>query len=134
MSGVMYRALKILVVGIGVCAMWAAPGSAFQLFGGGTDMNSGGIDSLQQAVEEKPKLDGAPLNLGTDGKSDPSSEEGMDIWIPYWGVVGKMPKLDFGMEMLYGAEEDAENDPARGLGLKEFGSDFSIKGTIKRKF
>ncbi len=130
----MLRTLKILVICAGVVAIWGAPGSAFQLFSGGTGLHSGGNNPLKGTVEEKPSLDGTPLDLEGDGLAAPSSNEGMNIWIPGLGVVGKMPTLNFGLEMLYGADESSRGELGGPGDLKDFESDFSIKGTIKRKF
>ena len=84
----MYRTLKMLVVCAGVYAIWVAPGSAFQLFGGSTDFHPDGNSPLQQAAEEKPSLDETPLDLGESGKAGPPQSKGMNIWIPGLGVVG----------------------------------------------
>ncbi|MCF6199759.1 MAG: hypothetical protein L3J67_10265 [Hyphomicrobiaceae bacterium] len=130
----MLRTFKILVVCAGIVTIWGAPGSAFQLFGSGTGFHSDGNNPLQQSAEEKPSLDETPLDLGENGQSVPSQSEGMNIWIPGLGVVGKMPKFDFGLEMLYGVDEPSRDEFGGAGDLKEFESDFSIKGTIKRKF
>jgi hypothetical protein len=56
---------------------------------------------------------------------------GPEIRVPGLGAIGSLPKLDFGLELLYGAseprgmrEELNKNEP----------SDLQIRGTVKYKF
>ena len=54
---------------------------------------------------------------------------GTEVRIPGIGTVGVLPKLDFGLELLYGATEskigpDTKSEP----------SDVQIRGTIKHRF
>ncbi len=53
---------------------------------------------------------------------------GTEVRIPGFGKVGVLPKLDFGLELLYGATE------AKGLPDKSEPSDVQIRGTIKHRF
>ena len=54
---------------------------------------------------------------------------GTEVKIPGFGTVGVLPKLDFGLELLYGATE------ARGrTDDKSEPSDVQIRGTIKHRF
>lgn len=54
---------------------------------------------------------------------------GTEVKIPGLGTVGVLPKLDFGLELLYGATENkAVPDP------KSDPSDVQIRGTIKHRF
>ena len=55
-------------------------------------------------------------------------KEGIELVIPGIGKLGTLPKLDFGLELLYGASEDKEEE-------EEFDSDgVTIKGSVKHKF
>ena len=135
MSGTMSRTFKMLIVSVALYAVWLVPGSAFQLFGGSDSQSTGSSASIHQPMDTVPRLpSGTTLDLGEDGTIDSSGNETMNIWIPGIGVVGKMPKLDFGLEMLYGAQKTQEDAPHAARELEEFDSDFAIKGTIKRKF
>ena len=54
---------------------------------------------------------------------------GTEVKIPGLGTVGVLPRLDFGLELLYGATEsrgrpDEKSEP----------SDVQIRGTIKHRF
>jgi hypothetical protein len=54
---------------------------------------------------------------------------GTEVRIPGIGTVGVLPKLDFGLELLYGATEQ------RGVPEdKSEPSDVQIRGTIKHRF
>lgn len=54
---------------------------------------------------------------------------GTEVRIPGIGTVGVLPKLDFGLELLYGA-----NEP-RGTPLDQSSpDDVQIRGTIKHRF
>jgi hypothetical protein len=54
---------------------------------------------------------------------------GTEVRIPGLGKVGVLPKLDFGLELLYGA-----TDQEKGLPEKSEPSDVQIRGTIKHRF
>jgi len=137
----MYKLLKLSIISLGLVAVWSTGGGAFQLFGEAS--------TRAVAVEKSP---GGPLaNIGDEGdtgstqldlsdKSHPDvgAAGSRDIWIPGLGVVGKMPDFDFGLEMLYGDNGDdapggAGNSPEI-LDMDQNRDDFSIKGTVKRKF
>ena len=53
---------------------------------------------------------------------------GTEVRIPGFGKVGVLPKLDFGLELLYGATE------SKGMSDKAEPSDVQIRGTIKHRF
>lgn len=80
---------------------------------------------------ETPKLQmqqpegGAGLSLTTPGDA---KSGGNDLSIPGLGTIGSLPKLDFGLELLYGggAPSDKPGD--------EKNDDVLIKGTIKHRF
>jgi hypothetical protein len=123
--------IKLIVV---TMMLFVASGSivwAIQLTGeASTVVSTGALDDVGQSDSDKAS---PSLGVGATGGSE-SVSSGVDIWIPGLGVVGKMPQLNFGLEMLYGhiggedgaqidMEKSDSNDP-----------DFTIKGTIKRKF
>jgi hypothetical protein len=82
-------------------------------------------------VLELPK---GPLNTGK-GLSLSGNElslgktSGTEVRIPGLGTVGVLPKLDFGLELLYGANEQ------KGLPHDSTSpDDVQIRGTIKHRF
>jgi hypothetical protein len=54
---------------------------------------------------------------------------GTEVRIPGLGTVGVLPKLDFGLELLYGA-----NDQKTPFPDKSGSDDVQLRGTIKHRF
>jgi hypothetical protein len=107
-------------------AVFAAPGAyAFQeqKSGGGAAADTQ-VPAVAEPSAEKP--------LGLSGEAMPSKDEGTEIRIPGLGRLGVLPKMDFGLELLYGA---AEQKPA---GVPEAAptpeDDLMIRGTVKHRF
>ena len=119
---------------------WACVGIALGLMLQGaaafeeTQIGGGAKDAPQKApaapVLELPKgplatgktleLSGTELNLG--------NTSGTEVRIPGLGSVGVIPKFDFGLELLYGADQ-------KGLPQdKTNPDDVQIRGTIKHRF
>lgn len=88
------------------------------------------------AGDAKPKTS-APLNLdGTGTSIDPAppASSGSDIRIPGLGKLGVWPKLDFGLELLYGGRDAAKADELD-RGRPDPSSDgVQIKGHIKHRW
>jgi len=74
---------------------------------------------LPKAVEESSKSPG--LHLG--------QTPGTEVHVPGFGTVGVLPKLDFGLELLYGANE--EKTPFQD---KDIPDDAQLRGTVKYRF
>ena len=55
---------------------------------------------------------------------------GTEVKIPGFGTVGVLPKLDFGLELLYGATDARGSRPDD----RSEPSDVQIRGTIKHRF
>ncbi len=131
----MFRAIQIMVVTASIAffpVFQVLSAGAFQLFGNdavqdaGVNNHPGGVNGAANA----PAQPSVELENGEGIIPD----EGMNIWIPGLGVVGKMPRLDFGLDMLYGTPETGDPHPDTARELGGFDTDFAIKGTIKRKF
>jgi hypothetical protein len=67
----------------------------------------------------------------SDPLSQPHKENGTELKIPGIGSVGVFPKLDFGLELLYGPKNGPE-----GIQLDQHGQegDVAIKGSLTHKF
>jgi len=84
------------------------------------------------AAEAAPKPTVPPAKSTLKAPEDEvvQGEKGIELTIPGVGSLGFLPKLDFGLELLYGAnngkieEDDAQADDPT----------FTIRGTVKRKF
>jgi hypothetical protein len=79
-------------------------------------------------ILELPKTPGKGLDLGATELSL-GKTSGTEVRIPGLGTVGVLPKLDFGLELLYGASEP------KGLPQDNTNpDDVQIRGTIKHRF
>ena len=116
--------MRLIAVAMAVGA-FAQPLLAFQE-GGGADK-----PATAAPVVEAPKSIPAPgkgLTLKVPELSI-GQGTGTEVRIPGFGTVGVLPKLDFGLELLYGAT-DARGRPDE----KSEPSDVQIRGTIKHRF
>jgi hypothetical protein len=89
----------------------------------------------EQKAPAAPILDLPKTPLDTKGLNLSGSEfnlgktSGTEVRIPGLGTVGVLPKLDFGLELLYGANEQ------KGMPQdKTSPDDVQIRGTIKHRF
>ena len=77
----------------------------------------------------------APLDLSGTGTSiEPPKSSGIEIRIPGLGKLGVLPKLDFGLELLYGVNDQKSpelNDKLRGGSQDD---DVKIRGSLKHRF
>lgn len=70
------------------------------------------------------------VDLDVPGAIEP--ETGTEVRIPGLGTIGVLPKLDFGLELLYGATgKDGKVDPDEELAPSE---DLTVKGRLKQTF
>ncbi len=116
---------SLKIIGLGTMLALASTAAwAFQEQGG----NAPGA-KVPPAAATTAGPTAAPLsNLpASAGKS-----EGIDIRIPGLGSLGVLPKMDFGLELLYGAADLKANDENRAMPSNT--DDLAIKGTLRRKF
>ena len=78
-------------------------------------------------LQLKKSDDGSGLALSSPGDAKSGETE---LNIPGIGSVGSLPKLDFGLELLYGGG----SGPAPEKPLDDKNDDVLIKGTIKHRF
>lgn len=106
---------RIILLG-GVLAL-SGPAIAFQ------ETTSGG-----RAPDAR--VDGAAVRPNLTMPDVPARPAGTEIRVPGLGTIGNLPKLDFGLELLYGAgepkgaREELNKDP----------NDIQIRGTLKYRF
>jgi len=94
-------ALGVLLTGVGGAAM------AFEEQGARSVAPPAGSAAPSTAVDPKT-LPLSPTELMPNGPS------GTKIRIPGLGVIGEIPKMDFGLELLYGASESKSLDQQQG--------------------
>lgn len=90
----------------------------------------------EQKIGEAPgAVDGAvaveqPADMTLSPAEAQKPATGTEVRIPGLGKLGVLPKMDFGLELLYGANEpkqpDGEQEPTP--------DDLTIRGTVKHKF
>jgi hypothetical protein len=80
----------------------------------------------------------APMVVSPDApKADvqdqgaPAKSEGTEIRIPGLGKLGTLPKMDFGLELLYGADEKPAQDTSP---QDHEDQELMIHGTVKHRF
>jgi hypothetical protein len=82
-----------------------------------------------------PSPSGQQLSLPGQKLADPlplnGTTGGMELTIPGIGSVGKLPKLDLGVELLYGSKNMPDTPP---LDQTRPDGDMQIKGTLSHKF
>jgi hypothetical protein len=119
-----------LVVGLALgLAVFAGPGAhAFQ------EQKAGGAPAAEaqpQAPAEAASAKGLDLS---DDTAQAKSETGKEIRIPGLGKLGVLPKMDFGLELLYGAadqKQQADSPPEAAPAPED---DLMIRGTVKHRF
>ena len=113
------------------CWCWhCSPAHAYAFQEQTTGAGSAPAQAEQPAPEGRPPAEAKPLDLSDETAAKPDS--GTDIRIPGLGKLGVLPKMDFGLELLYGA---AEQKPA-GVpeGTPNPDEDLAIHGTVKHRF
>ncbi|WP_343062331.1 hypothetical protein [Hyphomicrobium methylovorum] len=82
----------------------------------------------------------APV-IGPDGtkaqvqdQSAPAKSEGTEIRIPGLGKLGTLPKMDFGLELLYGAADGGRPANENESPATDDQRDLMIHGTVKHRF
>ncbi|MFM9845753.1 MAG: hypothetical protein ACKVP3_01155 [Hyphomicrobiaceae bacterium] len=110
------------IVGVAWLCLMSTAGTAFQETTGGKAAPGG---PGEQAPGAKV------LDLGSSS-AVPAGKTGTEVRIPGLGTLGVLPKLDFGLELLYGVNEDKRNEPDKGSTEPEEG--VQIRGTLKHRF
>jgi len=72
-----------------------------------------------------------PEQAPADSLALSSKDSGTEVIIPGIGSVGKLPKLDFGLELLYGEKNSPD---ALQFDQHSPENDMQIKGTLSHKF
>lgn len=128
----MLRLLRLSLVTLPLLLASAGGVLAIQLLGD-TAGRTFGYNSSRTAGEPRSGA-GQTQVKNKDGAMPSTPEGGAEIWIPGIGVVGKMPRMDFGLEMLYGEEPGSTDQTPDRSDFEDVDPEFSIKGTIKKKF
>jgi len=123
----MTRPMRLIAV-LAAVGVFAPSALAFQ-----EGTVGGNSEKPAPPVLETPKDGGAEVGKGLDLKVPGvglGQGSGTEVRIPGFGKVGVLPKLDFGLELLYGATEPRTGRPEE----KSDPGDVQIRGTIKHRF
>lgn len=87
----------------------------------------------QKIPAAQPSVPAADAPAAAVGDAAPAvtRETGTEIRIPGLGKLGTLPKMDFGLELLYGAAEGKA--PQQSPDIEE-DQDLTIRGSVKHKF
>jgi hypothetical protein len=114
--------VRTILTSIVLLGALAAPAVAFE------ERSVGGGSGASPALS--PPASGLPnLNLSLPDAGAPKST-GTEVKIPGIGTLGVLPKLDFGLELLYGANDP----PGSRLDERTQPSDVQLRATIKHRF
>ncbi len=105
-----------------VVALGATAAAAFQ------EQQGSAAPAQQQAAPqatEKPAVEFSAPDA-------PKGSVGTEVRIPGLGKLGVLPKMDFGLELLYGAAGDSRAQEARPEATED--DDLRIRGTVKHRF
>ena len=87
------------------------------------------IDNSRSAAESGITADMEFATPAQTGKT------GTEVFIPGLGSLGVLPKMDFGLELLYGATESPTKAPdGSEPSLSYDDDDLKIRGTVKHRF
>lgn len=76
--------------------------------------------------------EGAAAGAAVQSPAPAAKSEGTEIRIPGFGKLGTLPKMDFGLELLYGANEtEKAQEPAK---IENGQEDLTIRGSVKHRF
>ncbi len=110
------------IAGLTLLCLTGTAATAFQ-------ETTGGKATPETPAQQVP--DAKVLDLGSSS-SAPAGKSGTEVRIPGLGTLGVLPKLDFGLELLYGVNEDKRIEPDKGPNDPDEG--VQIRGTLKHRF
>jgi len=123
------RTMKLRhVVGLSAVLLGAAlPAMAFQ------EQTVGGAPQAQPSQPDAAPQPGSgtqPAEMQLTPEEARKPLEGTEVRIPGLGKLGVLPKMDFGLELLYGANEARPVTPDP----QDQSDDLQIRGSVKHNF
>jgi len=85
------------------------------------------------ATSAAPSAVAKPAAQFATGAGVKSEQAGTEVRIPGLGKLGVLPKMDFGLELLYGAAGEAKAEAVT-PGPSTDDGDLRIRGTVKHRF
>jgi hypothetical protein len=98
------------------------------------EQNSGAAPQTAAEPQQAPAQDPSDKTLDLSDETAPAKgDKGTEIRIPGLGKLGVLPKMDFGLELLYGAADQKQPvGPPEAAPSPE--DDLMIRGTVKHRF
>ena len=95
-----------------------------------------GMEEQRGAIPGGVPVPDAPKAQEQDQATPSKSEGGTEIRIPGLGKIGTLPKMDFGLDLLYGAAEDNNKATPDPIDPQDSGDqrDMMIHGSVKHRF
>lgn len=84
--------------------------------------------------EEQPKQTAPAAELQDGDAAGQKKSDGTEVNIPGLGSLGVLPKMDFGLELLYGANENKQQTEPDAPAAEPQPDDLTIRGTMKHNF
>lgn len=116
------KRVRTLVVGV-LLVVASSAAMAFDVQQGAQAPNGAEVKTAPLGSSETPL--GADLSM-TESNNAPS---GTEVRIPGLGRLGVLPKMDFGLELLYGAA-----DPKQPEATEPSTDGVVVRGTVKHRF
>lgn len=114
--------VRTLVMGVAL----AVASSAAMAF----DVQQGAQAPSSQGATAAPEASEAPLGADLSMTESSSAPTGTEVRIPGLGRLGVLPKMDFGLELLYGAADAKQSDAP----VENQENGVVVRGTVKHRF
>jgi hypothetical protein len=88
----------------------------------------------QKGTVVPPEAADAPKAAVQDGAAAVKPDTGTEIRIPGLGKLGTLPKMDFGLELLYGAADGKQPEDAAPVQNDPDSGNLTIRGSVKHNF
>ena len=96
------------------------------------DLQQGGKASVKDPQGSAPTFTDKDAGVNFSMPEPGKTSTGTEVRIPGLGKLGVLPKMDFGLELLYGATEQKPlEEPAEAV---EQPDELMIRGTVKHRF
>ena len=93
------------------------------------EQQGGGAAAPAPAAQAAPATAGKELGITTPAPAE-TGAGGTEVRIPGLGKLGVLPKMDFGLELLYGASEAKQPEASP----EAPNDDLTIRGSLKHNF
>lgn len=117
------KRVRIFAIGA-VLALASGTAMAFDV------QQSGQGSSGQPAAQAAPTQTGNDLGANLSMTETQKAPVGTEVRIPGLGRLGVLPKMDFGLELLYGAADAKQTQQAPADNT----DDLVVRGTVKHRF